>query len=118
MMPFGKCPVCDLHYHIRPDDPLNWHRNHGLEIGEPLISECYFCWKELSEYDAVKVISLPEDCPQAVEIGDTGTVLISHNSDPENLAFEVECVNENGSTKWLATLYRFNLHYVFPPKVS
>ena len=62
---------------------------------------CLGCFKAVKEYDVVKVISLNKSVPEA-EVGDIGAVVMVYS--PE--AFEVECVLDTGSTKWLGTFAR------------
>lgn len=109
-MPYGECPTCGQKYHLRVGDPKEWYRERGLAFGDLLIEKCYFCWKDLKEYDVVEVISKPEG-NEEIEIGDIGTVLIVHDSSKEHGAYEVECVLEDGTNKWLTTLKRENIRY-------
>lgn len=111
-MPYGECPVCGEQYHLRVGDAKAWYEDRGLAFRETLKEKCYGCWKELSEYDVVKVISVPKDVV-GVEIGDTGAVLMIHKQENDNLAYEVESVLPDGSNKWLGTFRRENLWYDF-----
>jgi len=110
-MAFGECPVCGEKYHLRITDP-NWHKERGLEIGDVLKEKCFCCWKELKEYDVVEVISVP-DGNDEIEVGDIGAVLLVHEQKGKESVYEVECVRSDGTNKWLQTMKRNNLKYVF-----
>lgn len=56
---------------------------------------CLGCFKNLKAYDVVKVISVNSGVPEA-QVGDIGAIVLAHN---DGMAFEVECVLENGETK-------------------
>jgi hypothetical protein len=73
--------------------------------------ECYFCWKELKEYDVVEIWTVPEKYSDKIDKGDLGAVLIVHGQGQ----FEVECVQEDGTTKWLETLPRNCMWYKSRP---
>ena len=74
-------------------------------------TRCIGCFKGIKELDVVEVISNNSQMPE-VEIGDIGAVVMVHeNSD----AFEVECVLENGDTKWLCALTRDQLKWLQSP---
>lgn len=61
-----------------------------------------FCDKEIQEYDIVEVIEVANGSPE-IEVGDIGVILMIFNSGE---AFEVECVLENGQSKWQSSLKR------------
>ncbi|MDB9741931.1 DUF4926 domain-containing protein, partial [Akkermansiaceae bacterium] len=104
------CPVCKKCYHLSVINPKEWHHSKGLEFGETLKEKCYPCEKELKLYDVVEVISIPKSGCN-IEVGDMGAVLMIYNEGEEGVAFEVECVLEDGSNKWLATFDRRQLQY-------
>ena len=59
----------------------------------------------INQYDLVEVIQVPERLEGVIEIGDIGVVVKKY--DDKN--FEVECVEQGGSHKWLKSL---NIRYV------
>jgi len=60
--------------------------------------------EEIKEYAVVKVVALNPLVAEAA-VGDQGTVLAILGSQFEPEAFEVECVNSDGTNKWLGTFY-------------
>ena len=60
---------------------------------------------KINQYDLVEIIQVPERLEGVVEIGDIGVVVKKY--DDRN--FEVECVEQGGSHKWLKSL---NIRYV------
>ena len=72
---------------------------------------CLGCFKIIKEYDVVKVISENSEVPEA-EVGDLGAVVLVYNSGE---AYEVECVQENGHTKWLGTFTKEQIKWVQSP---
>src|SRR5215213_1988712 len=56
--------------------------------------------QEISQYDLVEIIYVPEQYEGAIDIGDTGVVV--EKLDHKTLM--VECVQSGGSTKWLEKL--------------
>ena len=60
---------------------------------------------EINQYDLVEIIQVPERLEGVIEIGDIGVVVKKY--DDRN--FEVECVEQGGSHKWLKSL---NIRYV------
>jgi hypothetical protein len=60
---------------------------------------------QINQYDLVEVIQVPERLEGVIEIGDIGVVVKKY--DDKN--FEVECVEQGGSHKWLKSL---NIRYV------
>jgi hypothetical protein len=60
---------------------------------------------QINQYDLVEVIRVPERLEGVIEIGDIGVVVKKY--DDKN--FEVECVEQGGSHKWLKSL---NIRYV------
>ena len=59
----------------------------------------------ISQYDLVEIIQVPEKYKGVIHVGDVGTVVEKY--DEEN--FEIECVQSDGSYRWLETL---NVEYV------
>ena len=60
---------------------------------------------QINQYDLVEVVQVPERLEGVIEIGDIGVVVRKY--DDKN--FEVECVEQGGSHKWLKSL---NIRYV------
>jgi hypothetical protein len=60
---------------------------------------------KINQYDLVEIIQVPERLEGLIEIGDIGVVVKKY--DDRN--FEVECVEQGGSHKWLKSL---NIRYV------
>ena len=60
---------------------------------------------KINQYDLVEIIQVPERLQGLIEIGDIGVVVKKY--DDRN--FEVECVEQGGSHKWLKSL---NIRYV------
>ena len=60
---------------------------------------------QINQYDLVEIIQVPERLEGVIEIGDIGVVVKKY--DDRN--FEVECVEQGGSHKWLKSL---NIRYV------
>jgi len=56
---------------------------------------------KIDQYDLVEVIQVPDEYLGVMDIGDIGSVIEEY--DEEN--FEIECIERDGSTKWLATLH-------------
>jgi hypothetical protein len=54
----------------------------------------------IDQYDLVEIVVVPEQYNGIIEVGDIGVAVEIY--DHEN--FEIECVNPDGSYKWLATL--------------
>ncbi|HJS20784.1 MAG TPA: hypothetical protein VJ785_18705 [Anaerolineales bacterium] len=54
----------------------------------------------INQYDLVEIIHVPEEYVGIIDIGDIGSVLEKY----EDGNFEIECIKQDGSTKWLATL--------------
>ena len=63
---------------------------------------------QFKEYEVVEVIQKNSSVPEA-EIGDTGTVLIILEDANQEIAYEIECVRKDGSTKWLGTFQEKHL---------
>ena len=59
----------------------------------------------------VQVISTSVSVPEA-EVGDVGTVVMVHTA---TSGFEVECVLENGFTKWLGPFTREQIKWLQRP---
>jgi len=60
---------------------------------------------QINQYDLVEIIQVPERLEGVIQIGDVGIVVKKY--DDKN--FEVECVEQGGSHKWLKSL---NIRYV------
>lgn len=54
----------------------------------------------IDQYDLVEIVVVPEQYRGIIDVGDVGVAVEIY--DHEN--FEIECVNPDGSYKWLATL--------------
>lgn len=57
--------------------------------------------EKIEEFDIVEIIEVPEKYKGEIDIGDIGILIDRY--DDEN--FEVECVQPNGSYKWLEPLH-------------
>ena len=111
-MPNSKCQVCGDSFHLLVREDLEaWHSSRGIRIGEEANERCFGCWRELREYDVVEVIEKPEDIAGVI-VGDLGTVVMVHELNGSAVAYEVECVLPDGSSKWLGTFKRPHLRYI------
>mgnify|MGYP003575274453 CR=1 FL=1 len=54
----------------------------------------------IDQYDLVEIVVVPEQYRGIIEVGDIGVAVEIYNHED----FEIECVNPDGSYKWLATL--------------
>src|SRR5215216_2994906 len=61
--------------------------------------------EKINQYDFVEIIRVPEQHHGVIDIGDIGVVVEKYND--EN--FEIECIQPDGSYKWLETL---NIQYI------
>lgn len=61
--------------------------------------------EEISQYDFVEVIRVPEQYVGLMEIGDVGVVV----EKLDDTTFEVECIQPGGASKWLE---RLNIQFV------
>ena len=98
-MAFTNCSRCGESFHLRITSTESIDELKKKEHERKVF--CLGCFKAVKEYDVVKVISLNKSVPEA-EVGDIGAVLMVYS--PE--AFEIECVLDTGSTKWLGTFTR------------
>jgi hypothetical protein len=55
----------------------------------------------IDQYDLVEIVVVPEQYNGIIEVGDIGVAVEIY----EHENFEIECVNPDGSYKWLATLH-------------
>ena len=111
-MPYSKCPSCNQIFHLLVSKDLEkWYAQNapGKKVGDEVSIQCYGCWKELKEYEVVRVVSTSNK-KNSVEVGDVGTILMIFDSSEET-AYEVECVLPDGSSKWIETLNRNQLRY-------
>lgn len=108
-MPFAKCPNCGEQFHLSVRSNIDeWKERFPVsEDGQRYIT-CFGCWKNLAELDVIEIVSLPCSNTDNITLGDRGAVVHAHSQD----SYEVECVNSDGSTKWIATLPRKCLKYV------
>lgn len=108
-MAYTKCSRCGEEFHLRitSDDSLRELKLKELK-NEVL---CLGCFKSIKEYDVVRVISENPNVPEA-KVGDLGSVVLVHNNGE---AFEVECVLENGHTKWLGVFTKEQVKWVQSP---
>ncbi len=113
-MPYSKCPNCNQLFHLLVSKDLEqWYKENapGKKIGDEVNLQCFGCWKELKEYEVVRVISLRGmESDSSVEHEDVGTILMILDS-TDKIAYEVECVLPDGSTKWIETFKRNQLRY-------
>jgi len=102
-MAYAKCPQCGSVFHLRltPEGAEQWQREHAeaLAAGQPAAVKCFHCWKELRELEVVEVLVQPSSAPE-VSIGERGTVVAVLQSERGEVAYEVECVAADGTTKW------------------
>jgi hypothetical protein len=54
----------------------------------------------VDQYDLVEIIQIPEEHEGVIDIGDVGVVVEKYN----DRTFEIECINSDGSNKWIETL--------------
>ncbi len=64
----------------------------NLEINKP---------ERIDQYDLVEVVLVPEEYQGLISVGDIGVVV----EIDDNESFEIECVQPDGSYKWLETLH-------------
>lgn len=108
-MPYLTCPKCKSTYHVAiRGAPDEWNERFPKDSDGIRYADCYGCWKPLQVFDVVEVWNVPEEYTDTLGKGDRGAVV--HKFDDEH--FEIECVNDDGRTKWLCTLKRDNLWYV------
>jgi len=112
-VPYSQCPKCDCLFHLQiHGDPNSWYEKQapGIAIGEMVHLQCFGCWKPLKEYDVVEVVRCPEGKPH-VRCGDIGTVLMILSDGAGNQAYEIECMTEDGKSRWIETLERNCIKY-------
>ena len=56
--------------------------------------------ERIDQYDLVEIVLVPEQYNGIIDVGDIGVAVEIY----DNEDFEIECVNPDGSYKWLATL--------------
>ena len=100
-MPFGKCPICGMEYHLQETDHAQWYKDRGLEFGALLIEKCFLCWQELKPSDRVRVLRPPDDSP-GISAGDIGYVMeVMESSGDKRYRVEAE-----SPAKWVASFER------------
>lgn len=110
-MPYAKCPNCGDSFHLRVTENVeDWNAKFPQSSDGIRYIECFYCWKELEEYDCVEVLRNADPELEGVLVGDKGAVVLKHSANE----FEVECVNPDGSTKWLHAMPRKNIKYLRP----
>ncbi|ARU28774.1 DUF4926 domain-containing protein [Cellvibrio sp. PSBB006] len=108
-MPYAKCPNCGDSFHLRVTENLDeWNAQFPQSSDGIRYIECFYCWKEFEEFDVVEVLRNSEPELEGVSLGDVGAIVLKHSENE----FEVECVNSDGTTKWLNVLPRKNIKYV------
>ncbi|KRA53909.1 hypothetical protein ASD77_04515 [Pseudoxanthomonas sp. Root65] len=76
----------------------------------------------LNMYDIVRVIApIPSERVDAsasrakdVRVGDMGAIVMALAASEARTAYEVECVDPDGHTRWLATLFADEIERVAP----
>jgi DNA-directed RNA polymerase subunit RPC12/RpoP len=118
-MPYAKCPHCGSTFHLRltEEGSRRWKQEHSQSIaaGQTASLPCFQCWKELRELDVVEVLKRPPEASEVV-VGEQGAVVAVLKSLQGEVAYEVEAVAPDGSTKWLHTFVRSQLKAVIPAK--
>ena len=71
---------------------------------------CFGCFKSIKEYDVVEVIAQNPEVSEAA-VGHSGAVLMVFNSPDGETAYEVESVNNDGTTKWVGTFRRSHIKW-------
>ena len=110
-MPYSTCPNCGARFHLSiSGDPRDWYQEYAQDkqVGDEVELQCFECWKELKEYDVVKVISSSKG--GNIKKDDIGTVVMILG-EKDNRAYEVECVLPDGSTKWIDTFKRDEIKF-------
>ena len=108
-MPYAICPNCHDTFHLKVSTSSEeWGKNFPVSGDGNRYIECFSCWKELKKFDAVEVFKLPEIENNNISVGDIGAVVLVHQENE----YEVECVNKDGTTKWLFPLPRNCLKYI------
>ena len=106
-MPYARCPNCGDSFHLNvAQNVKEWNNKFPVSDDGNRYMDCFYCWKELEEYDVVEICK--DSSQKNVSVGDKGTIVLLHS----NNEFEVECVNPDGTTKWLHTMPRNVLKYV------
>src|SRR4051812_194543 len=106
-MPYTTCPQCGVATHVQVSDPASWYARHGVKEGVDPRKMCLDCRIDLDEHDIVTVL---RSHPQAgIKAGDQGVVVAVLKSLAGEVAYEVECVEEDGRSRWLTTLPRQDL---------
>ena len=67
--------------------------------------------KEICQYSKVRIAHIRENLEYTIkeepaEVGDIGFVVEIYKTKNHPDGYEVECVLQNGTTKWLATFYK------------
>ena len=118
-MPYANCPHCGTTFHLRltEEGAQRWKQEHSQAIksGNTVSVPCFHCWKELREFDVVQVLQCPEGAAEVVA-GEQGAVVAILKSKSGEVAYEVEAVAPDGSTRWLHTFGRSQLKAVNPPE--
>ena len=108
-MPFVNCPACGELFYLNVRENLEeWNARFPISPENVKYIECFGCSKELKEFDIIEVLAVPESDRDIVSVGDVGTVVFVYSND----AFEVKCVMDDGSTKWLVKFPRNFIKYV------
>lgn len=114
-MPFAICPFCAAQFHLRLtlEGAERWKQEHSssIEAGATPRVPCFYCWKNLRELEVVQVLQCPEHA-ENVTVGEHATVVAILRSASGELAFEVEAVASDGSTKWIHAFSRSQLKAV------
>lgn len=105
-MAYTKCSRCGEQFHLRitSADALESLKSKESR-GEVL---CIGCFRVIEELDVVEIIGTNANVPEAV-VGDVGAVVMVYT---EPCGFEVECVLENGDTKWLGPFTREQIKWI------
>ena len=108
-MAYTKCSQRDEKFHLRitSTDALESLKSKE-DNGEVL---CNGCFRNIEELDVVQIISTNANVPEA-EVGDVGAVVMVHTN---TNGFEIECVLENGDTKWLRPFTREQVKWLQSP---
>lgn len=111
-MPYATCPNCGDTFHLLVTKDIDeWEKKNPKSESGVRYLQCFACWKDLKEHDVVRVCTVPHEYEGVIAKGDKAAVLMVLHGTSKTV-YETECVNPDGSSKWVATLERQHLKFV------